>query len=115
METSTQFIQAGNRSVGAQKDRMCPIDCLGSSCGCGLSRRMLRICVQDIQSASDNRMQDTAALGIALHRDQFLRSANCVERLGAVVPLVPFWTHRASAFCVLVLNAFEAPSVPVVV
>ena len=43
-----------------------------------LFRRTLRICVQDIQSASetcafDYHMQDTAWLGIVFHHDQLLR------------------------------------------
>ena len=43
-----------------------------------LFRRTLRICVRDIQSASetcafDYHMQDTVALGIALRHDQLLR------------------------------------------
>ena len=54
------------------------IDWLGNSSDCDLFRRTLRICVQDIQSASetcasDYHMQDTVALGIALRHDQLLR------------------------------------------
>ena len=49
-------------------------------CDCDPFRRTLRICVRDIQSASetcvfDYHMQDTVALGIALHHDQLLRRA----------------------------------------
>jgi hypothetical protein len=36
-------LQTGNRSVGVQKDRMCHIDCLDSSCDCDLFRRTLCI------------------------------------------------------------------------
>jgi hypothetical protein len=59
-------------------------------------------------------MQDTVALGIALHHAQLLKSTDCAQYLGAVVLLVPFWIQRAFAFRTLVLRAFEAPGVLVI-
>ena len=44
----------------------------------------------------------------------FAERTDCVQYLGAVVLIVPFWIQRAFAFRTLVLRAFEAPRILVI-
>ena len=71
-------LQTGSRSVGAPKNRMCHIDCLGSSCDCGrLPRRTLCICVRDTESAFEACAFDNRIPGLHL--------LSCDRKVGLLV------------------------------